>query len=157
MEKTCPECGAEVPEFARRCKHCHHDFEESAPKRSGLPVWPGAMLFVLAAAAMLSTRHLASSHVVTQYVFDKETKALIIGQNSKEGLTSDRIPFTDISQIEHVIGGSEALYEMVAVIKNGERLIVRKSRDPIQLEAESIARNIDVPFSNVNNTRIGRD
>ena len=46
---------------------------------------------------------------------------------------------------------------MVAVIRNGERLIVKKSRDPIQLEAESIARNIDVPFSNVNNTRIGRD
>ena len=157
MNKTCPECSAEVPGFVRRCKHCHHDFEDGTRKKGGLPIWPGAMLFILASTAMFSTRHLASSHIVKQYVFDQETEALIIGENSKEGLTSSRVPFTDISQIEHVIGGDEALYEMVAVVKNGERLIVKKSREPLQMEAESIARNIDVPFSNVNNTRLGRD
>ena len=31
--KTCPSCGADVPEAAPRCKHCFHDFTE-VPQRS---------------------------------------------------------------------------------------------------------------------------
>ena len=157
MTKDCPQCSSEVPEFVRRCKSCFYDFSESEKSPSILPVAIGAGLLILSLIGFLSARHLVDSHVVNQYVFDEETRSLIVGTNTKDGLTAKRISFDDISQIEHVIGGEEATYEIVALLQNGERLTVRQSRDSLALRAETIARNIKIPFTTTNNTRIGRD
>ena len=140
-----------------RIKSCFYDFIDDEKKPSAFPLALSVGLFLLCLIAFFSAQHLVSSHVISQYVFDEETRSLIVGNNSNVGLSVERISFDDITKIEHVIGGKNATYEIVAVLRDGKRLIVRQSRDSLSIHAENISRNIKVPYSSVNNTRIGRD
>jgi hypothetical protein len=49
--KTCPACGIEVPNAARRCKECFHDFLETKPPTSG----PLPLLIALAGMALVGS------------------------------------------------------------------------------------------------------
>lgn len=138
--KSCPSCMAEVPVEAFRCKHCFHDFNAVA-KKSG-----GGLLVLLAFLAVMS----ASAGGVMAYIFevramenslvDKETQSIIITRKSATSLETERVAFADVKHVEYITGGSNAMFEIVAVTTTDKRYTIKYSDKQIKGSAEQIAR-----------------
>ena len=129
-KKSCPSCGAEVPSAATRCKHCFHEFgaDEGLPKKSsGLVLLLGtiaAMVCVGAAAMYYVVNHQA---VKRNVVIDQETASVVWTRTSSQGTETDRLPFADIKEIEFVIGGKRATWEVYAVTQGGSKKLLHQS------------------------------
>ena len=137
MNKLCPSCMKEAPSYAVLCKYCEFDFKtHESPRKFPLGLSIGAL--ILGLSALLITRHLATSHIAKRYVLDVETQAIIIAESSREGTTAKRLPFDQVTQLEHVTGGTEGKYEIVAVISNGDRLILKTGDESLKRNAESM-------------------
>ena len=62
--------------------------------------------------------------------------------------------FDSVEKIEHVMGGEQAMFEVVAVTLDGKRYVVKQSDDsPLVGDAEHIAAVIDKPMVQVKNVR----
>ncbi len=128
-KKTCPSCGAEVPTAASRCKHCFHEFgSDDVPKKSsGLILLVGtivAMLCVGAAAMWFVVNHQA---VKRNVVIDQETASVVWTRTSSQGTETERLPFQDIKELEFVIGGKRATWEVYAVKLDGDKKLLHQS------------------------------
>lgn len=149
MTKNCPACGQDVPDYAKLCKHCFHDFSNQSQRR--FPLGLSVSLFVLSLIAMFGIEHLASSQMVKRYNLFPEAQALLIASSSRAGITADRIPFSDITHLEHITGGDTHQYEIVAVIKNGDRIMLQGSDDKLINQAEDMAKKTDLILKKVQN------
>ena len=149
MIKTCPACGKDVPEYAKTCKHCFEDFSPKPPRKFPLGLSIG--LLGISILAMFGTEHLASSQMVKRYNLFPEANALLIASSSRAGITADRIPFSDITHLEHVAGGEFHTFEIVAVIKNGDRILLQGSNDKLVNQAEDMAEKTDLILKKVQN------
>lgn len=147
MQKTCPHCEKDVPEYAKLCKYCFEDFSNKPARKFPLGLSIG--LFVISIIAMFGTEHLASSQVVKRYNLFPESKALLIASSSRSGITADRIPFSDITHLEHISGGDTHRYEIVAVINNGERILLKGSESELVSDAEDMAQKTDILLKKV--------
>src|SRR5690606_28019213 len=126
--KICPDCGAEVPTSAARCKDCFHDFNEQRTPRSG-------PLVLLAALAAESPQAATST---TQY---------------RTGPATDRLDWTDITALEHVVTAA-GKFQIVALTRTGDRVIIQQSTDrSIQSDAEHYSKVMGKPLQLVDNTR----
>ena len=79
--KTCPACGAEVPQVAQRCKHCFHDFDETPVKKRGLVILLGfvAMMAIFGASTLAWVFYFS---VAEKIVVDAETQSIVISRTS---------------------------------------------------------------------------
>ncbi|MFH1464840.1 MAG: hypothetical protein ABIO70_10690 [Pseudomonadota bacterium] len=153
--KTCPSCGAEVPTSAARCKHCFHDFAEAPRKRSG-----GLLLLLFTIAAMVCVGAVAMYYVVHEQavkrnvVIDEESASIIWTTTSSEGTSTERLRFADIKEIEFVIGGKWATWEVYAVTPTDDHKLLSSS-DTGTLEgyAQHIANVMDKPVVEIRNLK----
>jgi len=151
--KTCPACGAEVPQVAQRCKHCFHDFDETPVKKRGLVILLGfvAMMAIFGASTLAWVFYFS---VAEKIVVDAETQSIVISRTSATDTSTERVPFASIEKIEHVMGGENAMFEVVAVTSDGKRYIVKQSGDaPLLGDAEHIAAVVGKPMVQVKNVR----
>jgi hypothetical protein len=148
--KTCPSCAEVVPAEATRCKHCFHDFGEAEGKK-GLRM-AGLLAFVL---SLLVVGAAALSYVyyfneATNVVVDEETRSIVITRKSASATRTERIAFDTIQKVEHVMGGGDAAFEVVAVLLDGRRYVLKASNDqPILGDAEHFAAVMEKPIEEV--------
>jgi hypothetical protein len=151
--KSCPSCGAEVPVEAHRCKHCFHDFNEVAQKKAG----PMVLLFFLAAMLVIGGGVLAwvfQSRAAEFIVVDEETRSIVITRKSATETDTTRVSFDKVEKVEHVMGGEDSMFEVVAVTLDGGRYVIQSSDEkPLVGHAQHVAQVIDKPFVEVKNVR----
>jgi uncharacterized protein (DUF1786 family) len=148
--KNCPSCGESVPAAASRCKHCFHDFNEEAPKKSFSLVGFMAFLLVLASLGAGTLAYVYYSQVQEKIVVDVETQSIVFTRTSTSKTTSERLAFADVVKIEHVLGGETATFEVVAITAKGERYIINQSSEgTLRGYAEHIAAVMDKPIEDV--------
>lgn len=149
--KTCPNCGAEVPTVASRCKHCFHDFATRSSR--GFPILGAVGMFavmMMIAAGTFYYRY--SSQTQERVVVDEETKSVVFTRTSGEGIKTSRVAFTDIGKIKHVIGGDKYMFEVIAVTLDGRELLLKQSEsDSLGNDAQHYASMMGKPFEEINN------
>lgn len=155
--KTCPSCNEDVPIVAARCKHCFHNFDDD-----NAPAKKSAMGLLVLLAAMVAVGsgvfwYLHTQVAAERVVIEEESQSIIITRKSASKTEATRVAFAEVTKVEYVLGGEDALYEVVAVTANGERYIIQASEDtPLDGQAELIARTMDKPMERVRNiTTIG--
>lgn len=151
--KTCPSCGADVPSVASVCKHCFHDFTEVQPKRTNPLVIILGFLVAMAVVGAAAFAHLYYNNAAERIVVDAETQSIVITRTTASGTTTDRVPFSDVQKIEHVIGGKKSMFEVVAVTTDGDRVIVQSGEQPMVGHAEHIAQVIGKPWEEIKNIK----
>lgn len=155
-KKSCPSCGAEVPSAASRCKHCFHEFgAEDGPKKSS-----GLVLLLATVAAMVCVGAGIMWYVVNHQavkrnvVIDQETASVIWTRTSSQGTETDRLPFSEIKEIELVIGGKKATWEVYAVRLNGEKTMLHQSSEStLEGYADHISHVMEKPLIEVRNMK----
>lgn len=152
--KTCPNCGAEIPAIAYRCKECFHDFDVAKPTGNS----PMALLVAAAAIALAAagTFWLLSGHPTDERIFvDGPTRTVQwVRQYNDGSLSTDRLRFDDIDRLEYVITTTDQRIE--AVTRTGDRkLIERHGSKSLQGRAEQYAEVMDRPLQVVDNS-LGR-
>ena len=155
-KKTCPSCGAMVPTEATRCKHCFHEFGSDAPKKK-----TGGLLLLLGTiAAMACVGAVAMYYVVNHQavkrnvVIDQETASVIWTRTSSQGTETDRLPFAEIKEIELVVGGKRATWEVFAVTIGGDKKLLHSSSEgTLEGYAEHISHVMEKPVVEVRNMK----
>jgi len=151
MRQNCPQCHNEVPEYAKTCKHCFEDL--TSPPARKFPLGLAAGIFVISLVAMFGTEHLASSQVIKRYNLFPESQSLLIVSSSREGISSDRIPFSQIEHLEHVQGGEVHRFEIVAVTKTGDRILLQGDDSSLTRQVKDMADKTDLIVKQVNNQK----
>ena len=152
--KTCPSCGADVPAAAARCKHCFHDFTEVPVKKSNPLI--GLLIFVLVLLAIGAGTfgYIYHFQQVERVVVDEETHSVVFTRKSASGMETERVSFDSIVKVEHVVGGEESMFEVVAVAADGKRYIIQESPNtPLRGRAEQVASVMDKPLEEIKNIR----
>jgi len=126
--KECSSCLADVPFTALRCKHCFHDFTVQ-PRRN-----PGPMVLLWALAAMSIIGAVVMGVIVQtssteKYAVDWTTESVHSTKTTLTGSETSSIPFDDIDKIEYIEGGDSKYYEVVALTRRDQRLILMASDD----------------------------
>jgi hypothetical protein len=153
--KTCPSCGAEIPISAARCKHCFHDLAEGPPKRTG-----GLLLLLCTIAAMVCVGAGVMYFVVHKQavkrnvVIDEESTSVIWTTTSSQGTSTERLLFSEIKEIESVIGGKRATWEVYAITSEGDRRLLNASdQGNLQGYAEHLAAVMGKPVVEIRNSK----
>lgn len=151
--KDCPSCGAEVPESAKRCKSCFHDFDE-APKSTN---WAGPVALLVSLAGMVVVAALTLFWIVSQpqeqkILVDEGSQSIIWTATYVDGPRTDRLEFKDIARVEYVSHASGG-YEIAAVTVTGDRKVIQESSSPIKGDAKKYAEIIERPLTEIDNTR----
>jgi hypothetical protein len=150
-KKDCPSCGAEVPVEAFRCKHCFHDLHEQPRTRSGPVVFLGFVAAMMVVGAGI-TWYNYNSQSSDRVVVDQETRTFVVATKSPTGMTSERVSFDKVEKLEHVLGGEEAAFELVAVTLDGKRYILQRSEErPLTIPAQHFSAVIGKPLVEVRN------
>lgn len=150
--KSCPDCGAEVPASAARCKECFHDFSESKPSKTG----PIVLLAALAAMSILGalTFWVISMRPLEERILvDESTEAVIFTTHYRSGPETERLDWGDIASLEHVTtqGGK---HRIVAITTTGDRRVIQASEErPLRSDAEHYAEVMQKPLGIVDETR----
>ncbi|MFK7927386.1 MAG: hypothetical protein AB8H79_04310 [Myxococcota bacterium] len=151
-EKTCPSCGTDVPSVAKRCRECFHDFSEPIKKGVG----NGPLIF-LGFLAVMSVVGAATLFTITQFKLNQYTQ---VNQDSQfivtvseyvTGVSTERVPFSDVSAVQHVVGGKGS-YELRVLKGDGSSMLIKTSPKSLKGEAEQYARIMDKPFTEVDNS-----
>lgn len=152
--KTCPNCGEEVPDVAPRCKSCFHDFTEQRGGRRGLVILAGfvSAMAVVGLSVMAWIFYFSSAEHI---VVDAETQSIVITRTSAASEpTTERIPFSRVERIEHVVGGTHSTFEIAAVTTKGERYVIDTSDEtPMLGDAHHLSAVIGKPVVEVKNIR----
>lgn len=152
--KSCPSCGESVPSEAPRCKHCFHDFTAAPPRRSNGLV---GLLGLIAAMAVIGAGvfwYVGESRAQERIIVDEETKSIVFTTKYANRTETDRVRFEDVTKIELVIGGDDALYEVYAVTLDGDRRLINESDDkPLKGYAQKIAEVLEKPMVEDNRRR----
>ena len=155
LTQNCHSCYEAVPELANRCKHCFEDLRTKPKKGFQFPVAAPFAFLAITFAGYLWADYISTSQAFNKHVFDHETKSIVQISKTGGGINAKRISFEDISGFEYVIGGTYAKYEIVALTRSNERIIVQSSANPLKRDIELLSESIDTSFTTVNKTRGG--
>jgi len=156
--KSCPSCGEEVPVVAARCKSCFFDFNEEPEAESSGMLGMLGLLAIMAVIGMGVFWYINTQFAAERVVVEESTQTIIITRTSAEKIEATRVPFSDVTRIEYVLGGDTALYEIVAVGANGDRHVVQASDDKtLDVQAEVVARTMEKPLERVKNIKTYAD
>ena len=151
--KSCPSCGADVPTVAKRCRECFHDFRPDPEKKSG----SNALLMLLGFLALMSVLGAATLGAITTFPLDQqiqvagESKYIIITTQYVSGLSTERIPFSKVREIEHIIVGN-GTFEIWAHLDGGGQVLINRSKKSRKADADAYASVIGKPFRETDNT-----
>ena len=150
--KSCPSCGADVPVVASRCKHCFFDFTADAAesKKSNAIVSLLGFIFVLLLIGAGTAYSLAGSQKAEKVVIDQETRSIIYTRTSASGTETERVNFDQIEKVKHIIGGEDAMYEVIAVGTNGKDYLLKLSPDEnLNGDGAHLAKVMGKPFEEI--------
>ncbi len=151
--KTCPSCGAEVPTAAARCKHCFFDFsaEGAEAKRSNAIVGLLGFILVLLLIGLGTSYYLLDYQQAEKVIVDEETKSIVYTRTSASGTKTERVNFDRISKVQHVIGGDDAMYTVIAQATDGKEYLLKLSTsESLAGDAAHMAALMDKPYEEVN-------
>ncbi|NOY26469.1 MAG: hypothetical protein GXP62_11405 [Oligoflexia bacterium] len=151
--KTCPSCSSDVPNAANVCKHCFRDFNEVVEKKTNPLIIMLGFLVAMAVVGAGAFAHLYYNNTAERTVVDAETQSIVITRTTASNTTTERVPFSDITKVEHVMGGKKAMFEVVAVTDKGERVVIQTSDAPLNGNAEHLAAVMDKPLENIRNIK----
>ena len=141
--KECPSCMADVPSAALRCKHCFHDFTVQVSRRPGpmIMLWSLAIMSLLGAGIMAYIVHTSMS---VRYVIEPTQQEIQVTRTTLTGGTeTSKIPFDEVTEVEYIEGGESAYYEVIAMTKDDERLLLRASEIALHGWANTVTMVID--------------
>ncbi len=145
--KTCPECHAEVPAAAPRCKHCFHDFSEAPRKRSGGLVALVAFIALAAALSAGTMYYLQANAAKEHNLFDRETRSIVFTKQYRDRTETNRVSFDEVAKVELLIGDPRAAWVVEIVTVDGKRYVYNKSDDKnLQGMAEYLANAMEKPL-----------
>lgn len=150
--KTCPSCGADVPVVASRCKHCFFDFtaDTAESKKSNAIVGLLGFIFVLLLIGAGTAYSLAGSQKAEKVIIDQETKSIIYTRTSATGTETERVNFDQIEKVKHIIGGEDAMYEVIAVGRDGKDYRLKLSPDQnLNGDGAHLAKIMNKPFEEI--------
>lgn len=151
--KTCPSCGAEVPTAAARCKHCFFDFsaEGSEAKRGNAIVGLLAFILVLLLIGLGTSRLLLDFQKAEKVIVDEETKSIVYTRTSATGTETERVNFSKVAKVQHVVGGEGAMYTVIAVGTDGKNYLLKlSSSESLAGDAAHMAALMDKPYEEIN-------
>jgi hypothetical protein len=155
--KICPECGAEVPAAAARCKECFHDFGERRRPRTGPIVLLGA-LAAMSVLAALTFWYISLRPLDQRILVDESTQSVVFTTHYRSGPRTKRLDWNDIVSLEHLTtqGGK---HRIIAITTSGDRVVIQYSNDrPLTSDAEHYAEVMDKPLQFVDkSTGFGKD
>ena len=155
LTQNCRSCYETVPEEANRCKFCFEDLRVKPKKGFKFPVATPLAFLAITFTGSIWADYISTSQAFNKHVFDHETKSIVQISKTGDGINAKRISFEDISGFEYVIGGTYAKYEIVAMTRSNERIIVQSSANPLKRDIELLSESIGTSFTTVNNTRGG--
>jgi hypothetical protein len=153
--KSCPSCAAEVPVAAPRCKSCFHDFTEAPVKKSNGPIMllgiVAVMLGLIAVTFWLKPQMQPGAETI---LVDEETASIVFTTKFHDRIETDRVDFAEVANVEMLIAGKVAQYEVAVITLSGERHTVESSDDkPLNGYAEHLAALMDKPLVEKNEAR----
>ena len=151
MTQICIQCQNDVPDYAKTCKYCFQDL--TSPPARKFPIGLAIGVFIVSLLAMFGTEHLASSQVIKRYNLFPESQSLLIVSSSREGISSDRIPFSQIEHLEHIQGGESHTFEIVAVTKKGDRILLQGDDKSLTRQVKDMADKTDLFVKQINNQK----
>ena len=104
----------------------------------------------------VTAQKMANTQISKQSIVEQESESLIIIEMGISGPISTRIPFSDITSLEYVLGGDSQLYELFFVDNSGEKTLIFGSSDSIKQRAEQMAEMMSKKLKITNNTRMQR-
>lgn len=152
--KTCPNCGAEVPTVASRCKHCFHDFVMKSGR--GFPLLGAVAMFALMMIIAAGTFYYRfSAQQQERVVVDEETKSIVFTKTSADGISTNRVAFADVGKVSHIVGGEDYQFEVIATTLDGKKLLLKQSEtSSLSSDAQHYANMMGKPFDEVNNNHL---
>lgn len=153
--KSCPSCGALVPEAAVRCKECFADLTAKRSSNTGTMV---AMLGMFALMAIIGAGVLwygASLPLEEKVLVDEDTRSVIWTTKYRSGIQTKRLSWDQIKQIESVTTMSGS-FEVVAVDLSDNRHVVMASESPLEGEAAAYGSLMEKPVLDVDKTGASR-
>ena len=149
--KTCPECGAEVPVSALRCKECFHDFQQE-PSRSTGPLLILASFAAMSVVGALVFWGISMRPIEHRVLVDEATQAVIFTTQYRTGPVTDRLDWSEIVMLQHVVTGTGA-QEIIAITIDGDRKVIQHSENkPLRPEADRYARVMNKPVTYIDST-----
>ena len=156
--KSCPSCGEEVPAVAARCKSCFFDFNEEPEARTSGMIGLLVLFAAMAIVGMGAFWYLHTQVAAERVVVEEETHSIIITRKSAAKTEATRVPFSEVTRVEYVLGGETAQFEIIAVSITGERYVIQASDDrPLDGRAEHVARTMEKPLEKVQNFKTYAD
>ncbi len=110
--KDCPECGAEVPTSAQRCKECFHDFTEVKKTSYTGPLLVLGTLAAMALMGALTFFIILQQPLDRRIQVDQETQSVVYITQYRSGPVTERLMWSDIARLEHVVhqNGKNEIY-----------------------------------------------
>lgn len=99
-----------------------------------------AFLAVMLAGGGGVMAYIFETRAMENSLVDKETQSIIITRKSATAVETERIAFDDIKHVEYITGGSNAMFEIVAVTTTDKRYTIKYGDKQIKGNAEQIAR-----------------
>lgn len=145
--KSCSACGAVVPDAARRCKECFHDFREVKKRKMGIPTGPLAAVAFMAVTAAGVLSWVTSFPTDERILVDAQTRTVQWIRQYQDGrLETERLAFDAVGKVEYVAGGAGE-FQIVAITSTGDRKIIESgSSGELAFRAESYARMMQKPL-----------
>ena len=151
--KTCPSCGADLPRVAKRCRECFHDLRDKAAASpgGGSAAVNGMLLLVGALGVMAVLLAIALGTIVSfpldsKIQVNKESQYVIITRQYVSGIKSDRVPFSDIVAVKHVIP-SAGVFRNIAIRTDRSELTIAQVDHSLKGDAERYAEVMNKPFT----------
>lgn len=151
--KTCPSCGADVPRVAKRCRECFHDLrDKSSGSASGGSSAMNGLLILVGALGIMSVLAAVALGTIVSFPLDakiqvnKESQYVIITRQYVSGIKSERVAFSDIVAVKHVIA-SAGVFKIVAIQSSGSELVIAQADRSLKGDAEKYAEVMDKPFT----------
>lgn len=87
-------------------------------------------------------------------VVDQETASIVFIKKYADRTETNRVNFAEIQKVEHVFGGEQATFEVVAVASDGNRYVIKQSDEGTLVGyAEHVAAVMDKPMEDIRNVR----
>jgi hypothetical protein len=129
--KTCPNCGADVPESAVRCKSCFHDLNDEVPTTRKLgPIVLLASFAGMAVVAAIGLAVILSYPTDQKILVDEATRSIVTVTQYRTSRETERVKWDDVERIEYVSRLNE--FEVRAVTQDGQPHTIEKGTAPLE-------------------------
>lgn len=155
-DKTCPSCGEDVPSVAKRCRECFHDFT-AEPVKSG----SNAPMIFLGFLALMSVIGAGTLGLITSFPVsapqvhvNARTSYIVSTTQYVSGVKTERIPFSEVTEVQHIVVGN-GFFEIRVKKSDGGEMLLAKGKKSMKGNAEQYADIMKKPFNPIDNSNAG--